>query len=66
VDSDGVRGVTSNPSIFEKAIGGSNEYDEAVSALLSDATARQAISMKRLLWRISSAPLTHSIRFTMN
>ena len=36
VDSDGVRGVTSNPSIFEKAIGGSNEYDEAVSALLSD------------------------------
>lgn len=36
VDSDGVRGVTSNPSIFEKAIGGSNEYDEAVSALLSE------------------------------
>lgn len=36
VDSDGVRGVTSNPSIFEKAIGGSNEYDEAVSALLRE------------------------------
>ncbi|MGD9836959.1 MAG: bifunctional transaldolase/phosoglucose isomerase [Afipia sp.] len=36
VDSDGVRGVTSNPSIFEKAIGGSSEYDEAVSALLSE------------------------------
>jgi transaldolase/glucose-6-phosphate isomerase len=36
VDSDGVRGVTSNPSIFEKAIGGSNEYDDAVSALLSE------------------------------
>ena len=36
VDSDGVRGVTSNPSIFEKAIGGSNEYDEAVSALLNE------------------------------
>jgi len=35
VESDGVRGVTSNPSIFEKAIGGSNEYDEAVSALLT-------------------------------
>jgi len=34
VDSDGVRGVTSNPSIFEKAIGGSDEYDGAISALL--------------------------------
>lgn len=36
VDSDGVRGVTSNPSIFEKAIGGSSEYDEAISALLNE------------------------------
>ena len=34
VDQDGVRGVTSNPSIFEKAIGGSDEYDGAISALL--------------------------------
>lgn len=34
IDRDGVRGVTSNPSIFEKAIGGSDEYDSAVSALL--------------------------------
>ena len=31
---EGVRGVTSNPAIFEKAIGGSNEYDEALSALI--------------------------------
>ncbi len=30
----GVRGVTSNPSIFEKAIGGSDEYDAAIVALL--------------------------------
>jgi transaldolase/glucose-6-phosphate isomerase len=36
IDTDGVRGVTSNPSIFEKAIGGSNEYDSAVSALLKE------------------------------
>jgi len=28
--SNGVRGVTSNPSIFEAAIGGSAEYDEAL------------------------------------
>ncbi len=33
IDEDGVTGVTSNPSIFEKAIGGSNDYDEAIHAL---------------------------------
>jgi transaldolase/glucose-6-phosphate isomerase len=27
VEHDGLSGVTSNPSIFEKAIGGSAEYD---------------------------------------
>jgi len=32
----GVRGVTSNPSIFEKAIGGSDEYDDAIVALLRE------------------------------
>ncbi|MGL5168311.1 MAG: bifunctional transaldolase/phosoglucose isomerase [Afipia sp.] len=36
VDQDGVRGVTSNPSIFEKAIGGSDEYDSTISALLKE------------------------------
>ena len=30
---DGVRGVTSNPSIFEKAIAGSADYDGAIQAL---------------------------------
>src|SRR5579871_442363 len=31
---EGVRGVTSNPSIFEKAIGGSAEYDDQLTALI--------------------------------
>jgi len=30
IAEDGVRGVTSNPTIFEKAIGGSSDYDEAI------------------------------------
>jgi len=34
VDEDGLRGVTSNPSIFEKAINGSDEYDEAIRRTL--------------------------------
>jgi transaldolase len=32
VDEDGVTGVTSNPSIFEKAIGGGTAYDDALAA----------------------------------
>jgi transaldolase/glucose-6-phosphate isomerase len=36
IDTDGVRGVTSNPAIFEKAIAGSNEYDDALSALIAE------------------------------
>jgi transaldolase/glucose-6-phosphate isomerase len=34
VDEDGLRGVTSNPSIFEHAIGHTDEYDDAVARLL--------------------------------
>jgi transaldolase/glucose-6-phosphate isomerase len=33
IEEDGARGVTSNPSIFEKAIAGSHDYDEAIRAL---------------------------------
>ena len=35
VEEDGVRGVTSNPTIFEKAIAGSTDYDEALAAMLA-------------------------------
>jgi transaldolase / glucose-6-phosphate isomerase len=34
VDEDGLRGLTSNPSIFEQAIGNSDEYDEAIARML--------------------------------
>ncbi len=34
IDEDGVRGVTSNPSIFEKAIGSSDEYDAPLGKTL--------------------------------
>ena len=33
IEEDGLRGVTSNPSIFEKAIAGSHDYDDAIRAL---------------------------------
>jgi transaldolase/glucose-6-phosphate isomerase len=34
IESDGIKGVTSNPSIFEKAIGSSDEYDGAIGKAL--------------------------------
>src|SRR6188508_1418134 len=36
IDTDGVKGVTSNPSIFEKAIGSSDEYDGAIGKALQN------------------------------
>lgn len=33
IEEDGVSGVTSNPSIFEKAITESDDYDETIRAL---------------------------------
>src|SRR5450759_4385845 len=33
IDQDGASGLTSNPSIFEKAIAGSHDYDHAIRAL---------------------------------
>ncbi|HEV7636280.1 MAG TPA: bifunctional transaldolase/phosoglucose isomerase [Bradyrhizobium sp.] len=36
IDTDGVKGVTSNPSIFEKAIGSSDEYDGAIGKALKN------------------------------
>jgi transaldolase len=32
----GIVGVTANPTIFEKAIGGSNDYDEAIDAMVRE------------------------------
>lgn len=34
IADDGLRGMTSNPTIFQKAISGSNDYDEALCKLL--------------------------------
>ncbi|MBC7579728.1 MAG: bifunctional transaldolase/phosoglucose isomerase [Tardiphaga sp.] len=34
IDTDAVKGVTSNPSIFEKAIGSSDEYDAPIAKAL--------------------------------
>ena len=35
IDEDGLRGMTSNPSIFEQAIGKSDDYDDQMKALIA-------------------------------
>ena len=35
IDEDGLRGVTSNPTIFEKAIDGSTDYDAGLTQMLA-------------------------------
>ena len=39
VAEEGIKGVTSNPAIFEKSMGHSNEYDEEIKSLLAGGTA---------------------------
>jgi transaldolase len=36
IDEDGLRGVTSNPTIFEKAINGTRDYDASLKSLLAE------------------------------
>ena len=38
IDQDGLMGVTSNPSIFEKAIAGSSDYDQSLKQIASGVT----------------------------
>ncbi|MEH1935540.1 MAG: bifunctional transaldolase/phosoglucose isomerase [Nostoc sp.] len=44
IDDDGVRGVTSNPAIFQKAIAGSTDYDQAIK-IVEDSEDQNAISL---------------------
>jgi len=49
----GVRGVTSNPTIFEKAIAGSSDYDEDLKALVRKGTSIEGIYEELALWDIA-------------
>jgi transaldolase len=43
IAEDGLRGITSNPSIFEKAIAESHEYDEDIGAMALEGKSAEAI-----------------------
>ena len=44
IEEDGLGGVTSNPSIFKKAIAESHDYDEAIRALALEGRSVDQIS----------------------
>src|SRR5205085_9744581 len=43
IDEDGLRGVTSNPAIFEKAIAGSTDYEDALKDMIQQNFSAQEI-----------------------
>ena len=43
IEEDGLRGMTSNPSIFEKAIVESHDYDEDIRAMVREGKSTEAI-----------------------
>jgi transaldolase len=43
IEADGLKGVTSNPAIFQKAIAGSRDYDEAIRTMTQAGAAIETI-----------------------
>ena len=48
---EGLLGITSNPTIFDKAISGSNDYDDQIRELVSvrDMTPEDLVLLKRVV-----------------
>ncbi len=55
IDEDGISGVTSNPTIFEKAINGSQMYDDEIKRLSREGKEVQAIYDELTTWDITKA-----------
>lgn len=56
VEQDGLTGVTSNPSIFEKAVGGSTDYDDS----LKDAERQRDFGIVALYERLAVEDIRHA------
>jgi transaldolase len=55
IDEDGICGVTSNPTIFEKAINGSRMYDADIERLGKEGKDVQAIYDELTVWDVDKA-----------
>lgn len=55
IDEDGLRGMTSNPSIFQKAIGESDDYDDQIRQLVAEGLTSTAVYEALVLADIQAA-----------
>src|SRR5438309_3104457 len=55
IEEDAVVGMTSNPTIFEKAIGGSSDYDDALRELVDDGKPDEEIMLSLIVEDIKAA-----------
>jgi transaldolase len=55
IDEEGILGVTSNPSIFEKAIAGSDDYDESIRKYVAEGLEASKIFEKLAIEDIQKA-----------
>ena len=55
IDEDGIRGVTSNPAIFEKAISSSSDYDADIAEYGKDAGTTEELFFKLAITDIQAA-----------
>ena len=55
IEEDAVVGMTSNPTIFEKAIGGSSDYDDALKSLVNSGASDEAIMLSLIVQDIQMA-----------
>jgi transaldolase len=55
IDEDGVRGVTSNPAIFEKAISSSSDYDQDITELAKTVEDNEALFFELAVKDIQNA-----------
>ena len=61
VSEDGLRGVTSNPTIFDKAIEGSSDYKEALLSLRGSVDAKAAYEQLAFADISTAADILHSV-----
>jgi transaldolase/transaldolase/glucose-6-phosphate isomerase len=52
IDNDGLRGVTSNPTIFQKAISAGNEYDATITSLI-----KKDMPTEDIFWELAIADI---------
>ena len=55
VDEQGLRGVTTNPAIFNKAISGSDAYDTQITQLVQEGCSIQEIYERLVVTDVQSA-----------